>query len=856
MKKIIKNKNTYLYAASFAIPFLIISVFFAIFDVYPFGEKLFLVHDLNGQYISFFSYLKDMAANGNNFFYSFSQVFGLDLAGVASYYLLSPFNILIFLIKNTELAATLIIMLKIASSGLTFFTFLSRKYKPSVRNVVFSSMYSLCAYNLVYSHNLMWLDGVIFLPIIALGIDILFKKSKPWVYLISLGIGIFANYYIGYMLCLFSLCYFVGKLTMRFEQIKELKIIIAKFIASSACAGFASAVVIFPTAAQLAGGKTEVGVSDYAEMELDIFFSKLCTGSYDLGQQHYGANIYCTIAAVVLLITYFFNKRISNREKIFSGMSMLLLSLSLMIPHIQSIWHLFSKTDGFPNRQAFVFCFAMIYLAYRSFINRNAIPFYAYIAAGGIVACVGIFLLTKEFTYLPKNMIIISIALGLVTTVLLSLEKENLRRYAAFGLIIIVYGDLSINSYRTLSQFEFCDSNEYYEYTDRVSAAVDAVKEYDDGFYRMEKTFLRNFVNRTWNEIDRNDPMHFSYNGLTSFNSSQKQFVKDFCESVGFTSFHQWSCYGEGTTYSADVLFGVKYIMDKGTRFDGVYQKVLTSGDVGIYQNPASLSIVFSADEAVDLNNLDNLNAFEIQNSMFKTILGYGEDVFTKQEPVLNAVNMTLQPDGATWFKNNMEEDGWLEYKITAKDSNPIYAYFPSEKKQSVNIEINGEDAGKYFDYFRHNIVYLGSYSAGEEITFKIKTQDSVNFNEALFYSENLEYLAAYATTIGAGNAELEKLSSSHLTGNVTVLEGHERLMMTVPYQEGWNIYIDGEKIDYTTAFGTFISLPVSAGTHEIELKFSLPYFGLGLAVSILSILSAVIAAFYKQIKEKINSWR
>lgn len=84
-------------------------------------------------------------------------------------------------------------------------------------------MYALCAYNIVYSHNLMWLDGVILLPIITLGIEILFKKERPWIYLISLTVGILANYYIGYMLCLFSLLYFIAKLIMRYESIKALK---------------------------------------------------------------------------------------------------------------------------------------------------------------------------------------------------------------------------------------------------------------------------------------------------------------------------------------------------------------------------------------------------------------------------------------------------------------------------------------------------------------------------------------------------------------------------------------------------------------------------------------------------------
>lgn len=102
MQKLYRNKNLYLYIMSFLLPFILICLIFAVLHVYPFGNSLFLVHDLSGQYISFLTYLRDMADNKNDFFYSFSQVFGLDVVGVICYYLLSPFNILVFLIKNTE----------------------------------------------------------------------------------------------------------------------------------------------------------------------------------------------------------------------------------------------------------------------------------------------------------------------------------------------------------------------------------------------------------------------------------------------------------------------------------------------------------------------------------------------------------------------------------------------------------------------------------------------------------------------------------------------------------------------------------------------------------------------------------
>ena len=51
--------------------------------------------------------------------------------------------------------------------------------------------------------DIMWLDGVIVLPLIALGIYGLIWEKKKALYFWTLFYGIISNWYMGYMLCLF-----------------------------------------------------------------------------------------------------------------------------------------------------------------------------------------------------------------------------------------------------------------------------------------------------------------------------------------------------------------------------------------------------------------------------------------------------------------------------------------------------------------------------------------------------------------------------------------------------------------------------------------------------------------------------
>ena len=46
--------------------------------------------------------------------------------------------------------------------------YLNRKKKADFRNLIFSVSYALCSYVITYGFNIMWLDSVILLPLVAI----------------------------------------------------------------------------------------------------------------------------------------------------------------------------------------------------------------------------------------------------------------------------------------------------------------------------------------------------------------------------------------------------------------------------------------------------------------------------------------------------------------------------------------------------------------------------------------------------------------------------------------------------------------------------------------------------------------
>ena len=68
--------------------------------------------------------------------------------------------------------------------------------------MIFSLCYGLMGYNICFQMNIMWMDGMMLLPLVALGIEEVIVNEKYKLYMIALFMVIVSNYYIGYMICI------------------------------------------------------------------------------------------------------------------------------------------------------------------------------------------------------------------------------------------------------------------------------------------------------------------------------------------------------------------------------------------------------------------------------------------------------------------------------------------------------------------------------------------------------------------------------------------------------------------------------------------------------------------------------
>src|SRR5574344_1781404 len=107
-------------------------------------------------------------------------------------------------------------------------------------------------YNICYFFNFMYFDVVALFPIVMIGLDKLINKEELGLYVFSLTLSILANFYIGYMVCIFCVLYFIYNYILLEKKNKR---IIYKFLISSILCGIMCSIIILPIAYELFQGK-------------------------------------------------------------------------------------------------------------------------------------------------------------------------------------------------------------------------------------------------------------------------------------------------------------------------------------------------------------------------------------------------------------------------------------------------------------------------------------------------------------------------------------------------------------------------------------------------------------------------
>ncbi len=335
------------YFISFLFPVFVLFLSYLISGMHPGGDRSILTLDLNAQYISLYQYLYDVLAGKESIFYCWSRNLSGEFLGVVAYYLSSPFIFLIYLWPREMIidGVMTMILAKVGTIGLVMSVYLSKSHKCNRwSSIIFSACYSLSSYVIVNQFNPMWIDGLIALPFICLGIEKLIDYGEFKMLFLSWLYAFVSCFYIGYMLAIFSVIYAIYYCFVS-DSITNFKYVLLRarwFTAAALAAGLSSTFILLPAYSSLSNGKLDYARPDFsfeANFSIFEFFEKLLPNSYDTVKHGGLPFIYCGVITLIPAVCYFFIKNISRRKRLAGAGILLVMFICMLIRPINLLWH-------------------------------------------------------------------------------------------------------------------------------------------------------------------------------------------------------------------------------------------------------------------------------------------------------------------------------------------------------------------------------------------------------------------------------------------------------------------------------------------------------------------------------------
>lgn len=826
MKKI-KNNIYVLYTLLLSL--LIILVLFYINNITPFGSKDFTVIDFYHQYFPMTSELINRILNSKTLLFSFNG--SLPFIRNLYNYLSSPFNILLLPFKdNLSTGFSLLIAIKAILASTTICYYLTKNIKNSILSIPISISYGFSSYYIAYHWNIMWLDGMIFLPLIILGLEKIIKENKSLLYIITLSISIFSNYYIGYMICIFTFIYFQFYYLLNYKfNIKDFLIKFKNYILYSIISIGIISIVVIPIYFSLSSiSATKDTFPSIFETEFNIINFILNNFSLSKPTALISENIplpntSSSLLIFILIPLFFINKNINKKEKILYALLLLTLFLCMHNTFINFIWHGFHFPNDLPYRQSFIYIFITIIIAYKSLINIK------YINTKKLLITLTVFILLIilskiiKFDNLQNKVLIINTILLIIYFTILIINIKN-KKYTQFALITIVAIETCISCVYNIKPDhngkDLDNSIKNYQYIKNILPQ-------ENEFYRIEKIKRDTY----------NDPALNNYYGISVFSSMTYEDISKIQRKLGNGSNNINSYYYNLQTPIYNSMFNIKYLVGKFNYNKNFYKE---NKNEGIKEYKYPLSIAYKVNNSIKNWDTSSNNPFTVQENFIKESTGF-DNMFNKLN--INFKDIVPEITNNGYFINsricsiNLENDR----------NGDVYLYIDSNNLSSILV--NGES---YFIATNEPyIINLGYFSKYDDINVTMYfSYGDTSYNEfniyAYSFNEN-NFKKAYNSL----NDEILNISSfkeNHIKGYINLKESGV-IFTSIPYDNSWKIKVDNKYIDFYKIGESYIGFNLNEGYHNIEFIYKTKGLKTGAIISTISLISTI----YLYIKKKLR---
>ena len=848
-------------------------------DYVPFGINTPAVTDAKLQYLDLFAYYRDVLTGQNSAVYTFSNTLGGGAAAIWAYYLASPFNLLVLLFEKDRMNLFLevLITVKLSAASAAFAWFIGRRFREKVRGgmtLLLSVSYGLMQYMTAQGSNVMWLDGVILLPFIVLGIHnaVSSRRFRLRELAVPAALSVLANWYTGGINYLFSAVWFLyevlrGQGTADADSgpderndsgARRTSSAAGKYLAGMGTGLLLAAVLFLPNVIALREGKAGSWNPFAYAWPLGLRGNPLSViRSYRIGEMSdiSRASFFSGTLAAFGTAAYFYSDRVRAREKLAILVPGLTAWLACFWYPLFYVFSLFMRNTSYWYRFGYLGCFVLLYCAaywcgslprkggFRSRKRWAVIP-----KAGG--TCLVLVLLSQKvwpqggsgstraaifmllavtafmgYLYAPDRVLKVLEAPG-------SIAKH--RKILAVLLVALGLWEAFLETRAILNIYHTDTAQEYAAYSREAQAQIEALKEYDRaGFYRVSQTAARitNIDGLTGAYLDA---MAYRYASISGYTSCPENIQIEFLDRLGYRKEYDSFNIVNTSFLPADSLLSVRYILTPyGIPGLREVPELGSHNTKAVYINPYALPMALLPDSIGSGPEVtEEGDPFAFTEALYSSLSGEKANLWIRAEK-----EKSYERGITTWKLKVPAREGAgyclygnLPWLFEADYDDP--KWWDDAQEQGRLTVADGWAFG-YGGWLSPSVFYIPVSEDGTaQIT--LETDGEPKLRDEQFYALDLARFGQLTAKIrektGAAVRDL-LISNGKISCTVYAQEG-QKLVLGVPASKGWSARVNGQKARIEDFEGCLVQIPLVPGENHIKMQYRVPGLGAGILLS------------------------
>ena len=827
--------------------------------------------------------------------------YGADILSTLNYYAIGdPLNLLYGFVspKNTETMYDFMILLRMYLAGITFIMYARKMKKRSYGTVIGALVYvfSGFCFRLGLRHPF-FINPMIYFPLLCLGIEKIYQRERPYVFIFAVCVSAMSNYYFLYMLTIFAVIYAWIRFYKYTEEnkMKNFFLTILKFGMYYTLGIAMAAVILLPSVIGFLGnGRYGNGVDWKSLIVYPGKYYLLFIENF-IGYGNMGSNTnagYLPIVGIVVLFTLFSQRMKHKKYRV----AFIASIIALILPIFGYEFNGFSYAN---NRWEFAMSFIVALLKAelypRLFVmsKRQQIG----IGAGIIIYTVFCIIVNASGEEILKNKGIMA-ACGLIAVfyiLLLIFQRlgyDTQKRIVRVSMAILLLISVGVHGY-----YRFDPKG--YAYTQEFMDQGQAYRTLKEDNIRMLSKVNDPSVYRVHAEGYRykNYGLINHLNTISGYYSITAKCVTDTIKGYDTLGMQYADKYkGVDQRLGLLSLAGVKYITvahnsqvakDVSSKGDVPYgvEKQSKKGNITLYKNKYALPFAYAYDSYMTEQQYEQLNGIGKEQAMLAQIIlnQYPADKEIqhneqRNDPDIQTISLPetrisspkgkkyaditvpVEKDKETYlyFKNLVyhgKKNGDDNFILTGRKGTKGILVTQNDVQQKIHIQ---STFNPYYFGRKDYIVKINHQTskAKEKVRLNFLSPGEYEFDDISLIIVPKKDVLARLKERKENSMKQIQYEGNHFRG-VYHAKKDQILCVTIPYSKGWKATVNGNRTKIYKANGMFMGIIMKKGTQSVKLDYETPGLKIGAWISLVAWIGlGIYGLYFEKYRKKLLNQR